>query len=130
MKRDALYALSAAMLFGASTPFAKLLIGDEVPVVLAGLLYIGSGLGLTLIRLIRDRGWQSPNLETSEWPWLLGAILFGGVMGPVALLLGLSHTTGSTASLLLNFEAVFTAVIAWVVFRESADKRIVLAWWQ
>lgn len=126
MKRDALYALSAAMLFGASTPFAKLLIGDEVPVVLAGLLYIGSGLGLTLIRLIRDRGWQSPNLETSEWPWLLGAILFGGVMGPVALLLGLSHTTGSTASLLLNFEAVFTAVIAWVVFRESADKRIVL----
>lgn len=126
MKRDVLYALSAAMLFGASTPFAKLLIGDEAPVMLAGLLYIGSGLGLALIRLIRDRGWQSPNLETSEWPWLLGAILFGGVMGPVALLLGLSHTTGSTASLLLNLEAVLTAVIAWVVFRESADKRIVL----
>lgn len=77
MKRDVLYALSAAMLFGASTPFAKLLIGDEAPVMLAGLLYIGSGLGLALIRLIRDRGWQSPNLETSEWPWLLGAILFG-----------------------------------------------------
>lgn len=126
MKRDVLYALSAAMLFGASTPFAKLLIGDEAPVMLAGLLYIGSGLGLALIRLIRDRGWQSPNLETSEWPWLLGAILFGGVMGPVALLLGLSHTTGSTASLLLNLEAVLTAVIAWVVFQESADKRIVL----
>jgi drug/metabolite transporter (DMT)-like permease len=126
MKRDVIYALLAALLFGASTPFAKLLVGNEAPIMLAGLLYLGSGIGLILIRSIRDRGWLSPNLATPEWPWLLGAILFGGVLGPVALLVGLTHITGATASLLLNLEAVLTAVIAWTVFRESADKRIVL----
>jgi drug/metabolite transporter (DMT)-like permease len=126
MNRDILYSLLAAGLFGASTPFAKQLVGNDAPVMLAGLLYLGSGVGLALIRLIRDRGWQSPNIDAYEWPWLLGAVLFGGVLGPVALLIGLEHSTGSTASLLLNLEAVLTAVIAWVVFREGADKRIVL----
>ena len=126
MKRDVIYALLAALLFGASTPFAKLLLGDVAPVMLAGLLYLGSGVGLTLIRLIRDRGCKFPQLAITEWPWLLGAILFGGVLGPVTLLFGLTQTTGARASLLLNLEAVLTAVIAWTVFRESADKRIVL----
>ena len=126
MKRDVIYALLAALLFGASTPFAKLLLGDVAPVMLAGLLYLGSGVGLTLIRLIRDRGCKFPHLAITEWPWLLGAILFGGVLGPVTLLFGLTQTTGARASLLLNLEAVLTAVIAWTVFRESADTRIVL----
>jgi len=126
MKRDVIYALLAALLFGASTPFAKLLLGDVAPVMLAGLLYLGSGVGLTLIRLIRDRGWKFRQLAITEWSWLLGAILFGGVLGPIALLFGLTQTTGARASLLLNLEAVLTAVIAWTVFRESADKRIVL----
>jgi len=126
MNRDVVYALLAALLFGASTPFAKLLLGDVAPVMLAGLLYLGSGVGLTLIRLIRDRGCKFPHLAITEWPWLLGAILFGGVLGPVTLLFGLTQTTGARASLLLNLEAVLTAVIAWTVFRESADKRIVL----
>lgn len=126
MNRDVVFALLAALLFGASTPFAKLLLGDVAPLMLAGLLYLGSCVGLTLIRLIRDRGWKFPKLAITEWPWLLGAILFGGVLGPVALLFGLNQTTGATASLLLNLEAVLTAVIAWTVFRESADKRIVL----
>lgn len=126
MNRSVLYALSAAALFGASTPFAKLLIGEISAVLLAGLLYLGSGLGLTVVRLIRDRGWKPSGLSSTEWPWLLGAILFGGVLGPVALLFGLVHTTGSTASLLLNLEAVLTAVIAWIVFRENAYRRIVL----
>lgn len=126
MNSSVLYALSAAALFGASTPFAKLLTGEISAVLLAGLLYLGSGLGLTVVRLIRDRGWKPSRLTSAEWPWLLGAILFGGVLGPVALLFGLTHTTGSTASLLLNLEAVLTAVIAWVVFRENAGRRIVL----
>lgn len=126
MNRSVLYALSAAALFGASTPFAKLLTGEISAVLLAGLLYLGSGLGLTVVRLIRDRGWKPSGLSSTEWPWLLGAILFGGVLGPVALLFGLVHTTGSTASLLLNLEAVLTAVIAWIVFRENAYRRIVL----
>jgi len=121
-----LYALLAAALFGASTPFAKLLLGDMSPVLLAGLLYLGSGIGLSVARLVRDRGWQPSGLARAEWPWLLGAIFFGGVLGPVALMMGLMHTSGATASLLLNLAAVLTAVIAWVVFKENADKRIVL----
>lgn len=126
MNRNVLFALLAAALFGASTPFAKLLVGDISPVLLAGLLYLGSGLGLTIIRLVRDSGWQPSGLTRAEWPWLLGAIFFGGVVGPVALMFGLMTTSGSSASLLLNLEAVLTAVIAWMVFKENADKRIVL----
>lgn len=121
-----LHALLAAALFGASTPFAKLLLGDLSPWLLAGLLYLGSGLGLAAARLIRDRAWQPSGLATGEWPWLLGAIFFGGVLGPLALMFGLARTSGSTASLLLNLEAVLTAVIAWLVFKENADRRIVL----
>lgn len=96
------------------------------PVLLAGLLYLGSGFGLTLARLARDGGLKPSGLPRNEWPWLLGAIFFGGVLGPVALMFGLLSTSGSTASLLLNLEAVLTAVIAWVVFKENADRRIVL----
>jgi len=126
MNRDILYALVAAALFGASTPFAKLLTGDMPPVLLAGLLYLGSGLGLMFARFVRDGGLESSDVQKDDWPWLLGAIFFGGVVGPVALMLGLFSTSGSTASLLLNLEAVLTAVIAWVVFKENADRRIVL----
>lgn len=126
MNSSVIYALLAAALFGASTPFAKALVGDVSPILLAGLLYLGSGLGLGIARLIRDRGWRPSGLQPKEWPWLLGAIGFGGVLGPVALMFGLTHTSGSAASLLLNLEAVLTAVLAWVVFKENADRRIVL----
>ena len=126
MNRNIAYALLAAALFGASTPFAKLLIGEASPVLLGGLLYLSSGLGLTVARLVRDRGWKPSGLARAEWPWLLGAIFFGGILGPVALLFGLTQASASAASLLLNLEAVLTAVIAWVVFKENADRRIVL----
>lgn len=126
MNRNVLFALSAAALFGASTPLAKLLVGDLSPWLVAGLLYLGSGLGLGAIRLARDRAWKSPGLARAEWPWLLGAIFFGGGLGPVALMAGLARTSGATASLLLNLEAVLTALIAWGVFKENADRRIVL----
>ncbi len=121
-----LAALAAAALFGASTPFAKLFAGSISPFLLAGLLYLGSGIGLTLVRLFRDHGWKAPGLPAAEWPWLLCAIATGGVAGPVLLMAGLAHTGAATASLLLNLEAVLTAVLAWVVFRENADRRIVL----
>lgn len=124
MNQSVIYALGAALLFGASTPLAKLLTGDLPPVLLAGLLYLGSGLGLALVRLVRDGGLKSPGVPLNEWPWLLGAIVFGGVIGPVALMFGLRSTSGATASLLLNLEAVLTASIAWVVFKENADRRI------
>ena len=119
-------ALIAALLFGASTPFAKLLVGDVPPILLAGLLYLGSGLGLWLMRLVRDRGFAPPRLPAREWSWFLGAIASGGVLGPVLLMYGLTRTTAAGASLLLNLEAVFTALLAWIVFRENADRRVIL----
>lgn len=126
MRRSVLHALLAALLFGASTPLAKLLLGELPPILLAGLLYLGSGFGLAAARLLRDRGWTPAGLLPAEWPWLAGAILFGGVLGPVALMFGLASTSASTASLLLNLEAVFTAAMAWLVFKENAGRRIVL----
>ena len=126
MNKSVVYALVAAVLFGASTPLAKLLVNTVSPVMLGGLLYLGSGVGMLLARLLRDRGWRASGLQPAEWPWLLGAIAFGGVLGPVALMFGLTRTTGSTASLLLNLEAVLTAVLAWVAFRENADRRVVM----
>ena len=98
MNPNVLYALSAAALFGASTPFAKLLVGNVSPALLAGLLYLGSGLGLGIIRLVRDRAWKASGLKQSEWLWFAGAILFGGVLAPLALLGGLAYATGATAS--------------------------------
>jgi drug/metabolite transporter (DMT)-like permease len=125
MKSSILYALVSAALFGASTPLAKLLGAHVPPLLLAGLLYLGSGLGLAAVRVTRDRGWRPSGLASGEWPWLLGAIAFGGVLGPLALMAGLTRTSGATASLMLNLEAVLTALIAWVVFKENADRRIV-----
>lgn len=119
-------ALAAALLFGASTPLAKQLLRDTSPVLLAGLLYLGSGIGLSAARLLRDRGWRTPALAPAEWLWLLLAILFGGVLGPLLLMLGLARTPAAAASLLLNLEAVLTALLAWIVFRENTDRRVVL----
>jgi drug/metabolite transporter (DMT)-like permease len=119
-------ALAAAALFGASTPIAKALVADIHPVVLAALLYLGSGVGLLALRA---QVWLRPGgtgLVAGDWRWLAGAIAFGGVLGPVLLMLGLVRTSAASASLLLNLEAVLTAVIAWVVFRENAGRRIVL----
>lgn len=117
-------ALAASLLFGLATPLAKLLLGTVDPFLLAGLLYLGSGLGLALWR--RATRQPAATLPSAERPWLAGAILAGGVIGPVLLMLGLAGMGASEASLLLNAEGVFTALIAWFVFRENADRRIVL----
>jgi drug/metabolite transporter (DMT)-like permease len=121
-----LAALGAALLFGASTPLAKALVGAVPPVLLAGLLYAGSGIGLWSARIVRDRGVKGATLSRDEWPWLAGAIVAGGVFGPALLMYGLTRTSAAAASLLLNLEAVLTALLAWIVFRENADRRIVL----
>lgn len=125
-------ALAAALLFGASTPLAKLLVGEVPPLMLAGLLYLGSGLGLALAMFGRwlflrtpDTGMAALHVPKAERTWLMGAILAGGVLGPALLMSGLSTTDGASASLLLNVEGVLTAVLAWVVFRENADKSVV-----
>lgn len=120
------HALLAAALFGASTPLAKPLAGDVSPLLLAGLLYLGSGLGLTAARLVRDRGWRASGLGRADWPWLGAAVVVGGIAAPALLMFGLTSTSGAAASLLLNLEAVFTALLAWLVFKENADRRVVL----
>lgn len=117
-------ALLAAALFGAGTPLAKALMSGVGPWTLAGLLYLGSGLGLAMLRLARRA--PSAHLEPGEWPWLAGAVLAGGVVGPVLLMFGLSAMPASGASLLLNAEGVFTALLAWFAFKENFDRRIAL----
>ena len=120
-------ALLAALLFGLSTPLAKLLLTGVPPVLLAGLLYLGSGIGLTALRSTRRRrGDQGPPLAAADIPWLAGAVLLGGVAGPVLLMTGLRTTPASTTALLLNLEGVFTALLAWFVFRENFDRRVAL----
>jgi len=128
-RRAPLIALASAMLFGVSTPAAKLLIDQVSPWLLAGLLYLGSGLGLSLWFMVRRmQGPQSGEaaLKVRDIPWLLGAIFFGGIAGPVLLLLGLAISSGTSASLLLNLESVATLVIAWFVFREHVDRWLFL----
>jgi drug/metabolite transporter (DMT)-like permease len=123
-----IYALLAAALFGASTPFAKTLLGDVHPVVLAGLLYAGSGVGLAIVQVLRvyviHRTRPIVWPAGRDWGWLAAAIFFGGVLGPVLLMLGLAVTSASATSLLLNLESAFTALIAWILFRENFDRRI------
>jgi len=121
--RGVVAALVSALLFGAGTPAAKLLVGGIDPWLLAGVLYLGSGIGLAVLRLAR--GAQTPELRSGV-PWLAGAVVAGGVIGPALLMWGLAHMPASGAALLLNTEGVFTALIAWSAFRENFDARIAL----
>jgi len=117
-------ALGAAFLFGASTPFAKQLVGDISPVLLAGLLYLGSGIGLAIAKLVKDKNWHS-GLYKNDWIWLVGSIIFGGIIAPIMLMIGLTQINAASASLLLNLESVLTAMLAWIFFKEHTDKRII-----
>jgi drug/metabolite transporter (DMT)-like permease len=121
-----LAAFGAAALFGASTPLAKLYVTELSAMLLAGLLYLGSGIGLLALRLLRDHGWRPPGLVRAQWPWLLAAIGCGGVLGPTLLMLGLARMSAASASLLLNLEGVLTALLAWLVFREHTERRMVV----
>ncbi len=118
-------ALGSAVLFGAGTPLAKLLLGDVSPWLFAGLLYTGSGVGLALFRTVR-RAESVVIGGVRERAALAGAVVAGGMVAPVLLMLGLSRMPATGASLLLNAEAVFTAVLAWVAFGENVDRRVVL----
>ena len=123
-------ALLAAALFGLSTPLAKRISPFVEPALLAGLLYLGSGIGLVIYSLVRlgrrKRVTREAALKRADAPWLTGAIVSGGVIGPLLLMWGLAQTPASTASLLLNLEGVLTALLAWFVFKENFDARI--AW--
>jgi len=123
------FALISALLFGASTPFAKLLLGDVNPWLLAGLLYLGSGLGLGLVSVVGNAlGLRraEASLVRGDLAWLALIVFFGGMLGPVLLMLGLAHTSAASAALLLNLEGLATMAIAWVVFRENVDTRLLI----
>lgn len=126
----AFYAILAALLFGASTPAAKLLLSKMDPLLLAGLLYLGSAIGLFLIFSIsvftKKIAPKEASLTVSDWKWLGGVILLGGIIGPVLLMVGLLSTPASSASLFLNLESVLTVLIAWFAFKEHIDRKIVL----
>src|SRR6266851_1148915 len=124
-----LLALGSALLFGASTPIAKLLLGVTDPLLLAGLLYLGSGIGLALATAVgRSLGVVRPEapLRARDLPWLGAIVLFGGILGPALLMSGLTLTPASSGTLLLNTEGLATMAIAWLVFRENVDRRIFL----
>lgn len=120
-----LQALLAAIFFGASAPIAKLLLGDISPIFLAAFLYLGSGTGISLVKLTQRLG--SKNVEAgirrTDIGWLAGAIISGGILAPIVLMISLQNTSASTASLLLNFEGVGTTLIALLFFKEAISRR-------
>lgn len=129
MRTGILLALLSALLFGASTPFAKLLLGSVDPWTMAGLLYLGAGLGLAVIHVSRA-ALRLPTIEAplrrADIPWLALVVLTGGILGPLFLMFGLARTDAATTSLLLNLEGLATMGIAWVVFRENVDRRLLV----
>jgi drug/metabolite transporter (DMT)-like permease len=125
------FAVASAVLFGMGTPFAKLLLGDLPPVALAGLLYLGALVGLSLYDIFRritsdQQEVSKSRLGRNDAPWLVGAIVAGGIVAPISLMTGLTMITGFSASLLLNLEGAATAIIATMLFKEHLGRRIVL----
>lgn len=118
------YPILAALLFGLGIPLAKILLPSVSPWLMAALLYLGSGIGLTAFRVITRA--PQVKLRGNEWFWLGSAIGAGGVVAPVLLMVGLTAMPASGASLLLNIEGVLTAGLAWFVFKENFDVRIAL----
>lgn len=122
-------ALTSAILFGASAPFAKLILGSVDAQLLAGLLYLGAGIGLALVHGGRAAlGLPAPEapLRSTDMPWLVAVVFFGGFLGPLLLMMGLARTSATSGSLLLNLEGLATMLIAWSVFRENVDRRLML----
>ena len=126
MQPGILIALLSAVLFGASTPLAKMMLGNVDPWMMAGLLYLGAGLGLAAVHLSRSAlrlpAVEAP-LRRSDMPWLVAVIAAGGILGPLFLMFGLARTDAAGASLLLNLEGLATMGIAWLLFRENVDRR-------
>jgi len=122
-------ALLAALFFGASAPISKLLLGDVPPVLMAAFLYLGSGTGISLIKLYRrfTRNQKEAGIKRPDVGWLAGAIISGGILAPIILMISLKDTAASTASLLLNFEGVGTTLITLFFFRESISRRALAA---
>ena len=129
MNKAVIFALASATLFGLSTPAGKALLASVHPAVLAGLFYCGAGIGVALLRRVQARRKsRAPEvaLGRHDLPWLAGAVFCGGLVGPLLLLIGLSQTQATTASLLLTFEGAATALLAWLLFREHYGLRLMI----
>ena len=124
-----LWAILAAALYALNSPFSKLLLEHVPPTMMAALLYLGAGIGMTLLALVRKAtGIQTTeaHLTKKDLPYTIGMILLD-VAAPIFLMIGLNNTTSANASLLNNFEIVATTVIALVIFKEAVSKRLWLA---
>jgi len=125
--RGAALALGAALLFGVSTPYSKLLLKDMGPLTLAAFLYCGAGLALLALfplrRRSRGRGAAEAALRPADLPLLLAAVLCGSILGPSLLMYGLDRVSAVTGSLLLNLEPPLTILIAVAWFREHLGGR-------
>ena len=119
-------ALLAAALFGAATPASKRLLAELSPLQLSGLLYLGAALAVAPAPLRRARG-RSPATRRDRAP-LLGAVVFGGALGPVLLLLGLRLASAASVSLWLNLELAATALLGALAFRDRLGRSAGSAW--
>ena len=121
-----LLAVLAAALYALNAPFSKLLLREMPSTLMAGFLYIGAGLGMGMIALIR-KAKKTENAEEkmtkADLPYVLAMIILD-IAAPIFLLSGLSHTSAANASLLNNFEIVATAVIALMIFKERISPRL------
>jgi len=128
MWRGIAYAVAAAFFFGLSAPLSKELLDDGLDaLLLAGLLYLGAGLGPgARLLLNRVRGQANPEtpVRRADWKWLLPSTFCGGVAAPALLTAGIVRASASQSSLLLSLESAFTAALAWTVFREPCGRRV------
>ncbi|MCA9662633.1 MAG: EamA family transporter [Myxococcales bacterium] len=122
----ALLGLLAALTFGVSAPLSKILLEEVEPTLLAGLLYLGAGIGLALVRVVRTDRSEAP-LTRRDLPPLAGVVLLGGALAPVLLLFGLARVSGAAGALLLNLEAPLTILLAAWLFGEHLGKRAAIA---
>ncbi len=128
-RRGAALGLCAAVLFGLSTPLAKLLLTESGPLTLAALLYLGAGAGLLIFGAARRRApWlkelaREPGLKAADIPLMAGVIVAGGIAGPVLMLYGLRHLSAGATALMLNLEVPFTIILAAAFFGEDLERR-------
>lgn len=125
-KRGIAFAILAAALYAINAPFSKILLEFMPPTLMAGFLYVGAGIGMIFIALMRKiKKYEAKELKLtkSELPYTIAMIVLD-IAAPICLLFGLNSTTAANASLLNNFEIVATAIIALMVFKEKISTRL------
>ena len=129
MNKAIFYAILAAALYALNAPVSKLMLKNVPPTMMAGFLYLGAGLGMALMGLVRRRtglSKQEMHLTRKDLPFTLGMVVLD-IAAPIFLMIGLSRTTSANASLLNNFEIVATSLIALLIFKEKIGRRLWIA---